>query len=177
MGGCLVRGHFRARRRHGNTSKSPVGGRRQASCLESCWRPSRMRGRERENRNHGWKRAESDFEDGDEVLGQPDELVFRTNFVDTEPAQAIRTLVETGRFHGEFTYRRGDGKRIHIDSHAAAFFDSEGKRLGYVSVNRDITERGYAEEAIRALLREVLTAQEVERRRSPVSCTTGRPRS
>jgi PAS domain S-box-containing protein len=115
----------------------------------------------------GWNAAaESTFgRRADEVVGQPDELVFRTDFVDVERAEAIRTLVETGHFHGEFRYRRGDGKRIHIDSRAAALFDSDGKRLGYVSVNRDITERGHAEEAIRALLKEVLTAQEVERRR------------
>lgn len=115
----------------------------------------------------GWNAAaESTFgRRADEVLGQPEDLVFRTNFVDVECADALRTLVETGRFHGEFTYRRGDGKRIQIDSRAAVFFDSDGKRLGHVSVNRDITERGYADEAIRALLKEVLTAQEVERRR------------
>jgi PAS domain S-box-containing protein len=101
----------------------------------------------------------------DEVLGQLDSIVFRTNFVGVEGAEAIRRLVETGRFHGELTYRRGDGRHIHIESHAAALFDSDGKRLGYVSVNRDVTERAYAEEAIRSLLKEALTAQEVERGR------------
>ena len=101
----------------------------------------------------------------DEVLGQPDALVFRTDFVGVERAEAIQRLVETGRFHGELTHRRQDGKRIHIESRAAAFFDKAGKRLGYVSVNRDITERRYAEETIRALLSDVMTAQEEERRR------------
>jgi PAS domain S-box-containing protein len=115
----------------------------------------------------GWNAAaESTFgRRADEVLGQPDALVFRTNFVGVERAAVIRSLVETGRFHGELRYRRRDGKRVHIESRAAALFDSDGKRLGYVSVNRDISERSYAEEAIRALLKEVLTAQEVERRR------------
>ena len=100
------------------------------------------------------------------MLGRPDALVFRTDFVGVERAEAIQQLVETGRFHGELTHRRGDGSSIHIQvSLAAALFDSAGKRLGYVSVNRDITERRYAEETIRALLKDVLTAQEVERRR------------
>ena len=101
----------------------------------------------------------------DEVLGQPDALVFRTDFVGVERTEAIQRLVETGRFHGELTHRRRDGKRIHIESRAMAFFDSAGTRLGYVSVNRDITERRHAEETIRALLNDVITAQEEERRR------------
>ena len=46
-----------------------------------------------------------------------------------------------------------------------AFYDSAGARLGYVSVNRDITERRRAEETIRALLSDVISAQEEERRR------------
>ncbi|HXI57716.1 MAG TPA: PAS domain S-box protein [Polyangia bacterium] len=100
-----------------------------------------------------------------EVLGQPDALVFRTDFVGVERADAIQRLVETGHFHGELTHRRKDGKRIHIESRAAALFDGGGKRIGYVSVNRDITDRRYAEETIRALLNDVITAQEEERRR------------
>jgi PAS domain S-box-containing protein len=115
----------------------------------------------------GWNAAaESTYgRRAEEVLGQPDALVFRANFVGVERSEAIRRLLETGRFHGELTHRRSDGRRIHIESRAVALFDSEGKRLGYVSVNRDITERRYAEETIRALLNDVLTAQEAERRR------------
>jgi len=115
----------------------------------------------------GWNAAaESTYgRRADEVLGRPDALVFRTNFVGVEHTEAIQRLVETGRFHGEFTHRRGDGKRIHIESRAVALVDCAGHRIGYVSVNRDITERRCAEETIRALLRDVLTAQEAERRR------------
>jgi PAS domain S-box-containing protein len=115
----------------------------------------------------GWNAAaESTYgRRAEEVLGQPDALVFRTDFIGVERAVAIQRLVETGHFHGELTHRRGDGKRIHIESRAVAFFDGAGTRLGYVSVNRDITERRYAEETIRALLNDVLSAQEDERRR------------
>ena len=101
----------------------------------------------------------------DEVLGQPDALVFRTDFDGVERAEAIQRLVETGRFHGELTHRRRDGKRVHIESRAVAFHDSAGMRVGYVSVNRDITDRRHAEVTIRALLNDVITAQEDERRR------------
>jgi PAS domain S-box-containing protein len=101
----------------------------------------------------------------DEVLGQPLALVFRTSFVEAERAGALRMLAETGGFRGELRYQRSDGRRVHLESRVAPLLDSDGKRIGYVSVNRDITERSYAEEAVRSLLKEVLTAQEVERRR------------
>ena len=100
-----------------------------------------------------------------EVLGQPFALVFGTSLVDAERAEAVKMLVETGSFRGELTYQRGDGRRIQLESRVTPLLDSDGKRLGYVSVNRDITERRYADEAVRSLLKEVLTAQEVERRR------------
>jgi PAS domain S-box-containing protein len=115
----------------------------------------------------GWNAAAESIygKRAEEVLGQPVALVFPSDFVGVERAAAVKRLLETGRFHGELTHRRADGRRIHIESRAAALFDSEGKRLGYVSVNRDITQRKYAEETIRALLKEVLTAQEAERGR------------
>jgi PAS domain S-box-containing protein len=115
----------------------------------------------------GWNAAaESTYgRRAEEVLGQPDALVFRTDFIGVERAEAIQRLVETGKFHGELTHRREDGKRVHIESRAVAFFDTTGQRLGYVSVNRDITDRRYAEQTIRALLNDVLSAQEEERRR------------
>jgi PAS domain S-box-containing protein len=115
----------------------------------------------------GWNAAaESTYgRRAEEVLGQPEALVLRTGFIGVERAEAIQRLVETGRFHGELTHRRGDGKRVHIESRAVAFFDTTGKRLGYVSVNRDITDRRYAEQTIRALVNDVTSAQEEERRR------------
>jgi PAS domain S-box-containing protein len=100
-----------------------------------------------------------------DVLGQPLALVFRTTFLDTERAEAIQMVVQTGGFRGELTYQRRDGRRIRLESRVAPLFDGDGKRVGYVSVSRDITERSYAHEAVRSLLKEVLTAQEVERRR------------
>ena len=101
----------------------------------------------------------------DQVLGLPAALVFRTGFVDAERAGALEMLAETGGFRGELTYQRDDGRRIHLESRVASIVDGDGTRIGYVSINRDITERRYADEAVRSLLKEILTAQEVERRR------------
>jgi signal transduction histidine kinase len=100
-----------------------------------------------------------------EVLGPPDALAFRGDFVGVERAEAVRQLTETGRFHGELTHHGRDGKRVCIESCAVAFFDSGGTRLGYVSVSREVTERRRVEEIIRALLADVISTQEGERRR------------
>ncbi len=115
----------------------------------------------------GWNgAAETIFgRPADEVLGQPLALIFRTGFVEAERAVALHTLVETGSFRGELTYERDDGRRVHLESRVASILDGDGRRIGYVSTSRDITERHYADEAVRSLLKEVLTAQEVERRR------------
>src|ERR1043165_2459992 len=73
----------------------------------------------------GWNAAaESTYgRRAEEVLGQPDALVFRTDFIGVERAEAIQRLVETGRFHGELTHRRGDGKQVHIESRPGGLFD------------------------------------------------------
>ena len=147
------------RRRWTPFSTSPTGGgRRPRPAISiSCWRRSTTR----------WSPAttSSSSRGGTPPPNRPTEDApkrcwdSRTRWCSApissgvQRAEAIKRLLETGRFHGELTHRRGDGKRIHIESRAAALFDRDGKRLGYVSVNRDITERRYAQETIRALLK------------------------
>src|SRR5437763_11227804 len=62
----------------------------------------------------GWNAAaESTYgRRAEEVLGQPVAQVFPTGFVGVERAEAIKRLLDTGRFHGERTHRRADGRRI-----------------------------------------------------------------
>ena len=62
-------------------------------------------------------------------------------------------LAEKGSFRGELTYQRGDGRRVYLEARIT-LFDGDGKQLGHISVNRDITERRYADEAINQLVAE-----------------------
>jgi PAS domain S-box-containing protein len=86
-----------------------------------------------------------------EFLGWPVEEELRRQLVGVERAQALRTLFESGRFHGELVQYRKDGTRVHIEARGIALRDSRGQNTGYVSVNRDITERKRAEEALQNL--------------------------
>lgn len=108
-------------------------------------------------RVYGWK--------ADEVLGRPTHEVIPGEFSDLDRSEAIRWLVDAGRLSGEVTQRRKNGERIHVEVRAVALVDQSGRRIGYVAVNRDITERRRAENTIRALLNAVVAAQEEERSR------------
>jgi PAS domain S-box-containing protein len=105
---------------------------------------------------YGWKAAE--------VLGRP-----AADFIVEDAAcdwnERIRELVEKGRMCVEATHVRRNGARLRVEARATALTAASGDRVGYVSVNRDITERRRSEDVVRALLKQVVGAQEEERRR------------
>ena len=90
---------------------------------------------------YGWK--------AEEVLGRLGAEVLRTEFPDTERSKVTHELAGTGEFHGEVVQCRKDGSRINVELRTVALRDREGEIIGYASVNRDITERKNAEEALR----------------------------
>jgi PAS domain S-box-containing protein len=94
---------------------------------------------------YGWK--------ADEVLGRTAEEVLRTEFIGTDRTKVIRALVETGRFDGEVIQYHKDGEPINVDARVIALRDKNGRTIGHVTVNRDITERKKAAEQIESLAR------------------------
>jgi len=89
----------------------------------------------------------------------PDELVGRTRFDLMLPAEGgrmkamFRQLVaERKPIVGlENINRHRDGRTVVLETSGVPFFDAEGRLLGYRGMDRDVTERHRAQEAIRAL--------------------------
>jgi PAS domain S-box-containing protein len=89
----------------------------------------------------GWK--------ADEVLNRPDHEVLRSEFIGGRRREVAQTLVRTGCFRGEMIQYNRDGKPVYIETTAVALRDGDGRITGYVSVNRDITDRKRMEEALK----------------------------
>jgi PAS domain S-box-containing protein len=102
-------------------------------------------------RMYGWKI--------DEVLGRIGQEVLRTEFADTDRAEVKRRLSETGEWHSEIVQYTKGGEKIHVDASTMPIRGEDGKVVGYVSVNRDITERKRAEEALRRRAEELAALQ------------------
>lgn len=85
----------------------------------------------------------------EEALGSPLSEVLPTEFDGMTVDEAIHTLKETGQFRGEIVQRRKNGRPIHIETTSIALRDEAGVTTGYVSVNRDVTDRRNAQETLR----------------------------
>jgi len=90
---------------------------------------------------YGWKAEES--------IGKKVSEIIRSEFTEAQGNEMLRTLAETGRYHVEVIQYRRDGKPIYVEWTTIALRDENGRITGYVSVNRDITERKRTEEALR----------------------------
>jgi len=89
---------------------------------------------------YGWK--------AEEVLGRFGLDITRTEFPGVDKAEMLRAIAERGSWRGEATQARKDGTRIPVEVSSMVLRDESGQITGYVSVNRDITERKRAEEEI-----------------------------
>ena len=103
-----------------------------------------------------WNRAAEEMYGwtAEEVIGRPTVDFLQPEFVDVEPDQVFRQLLEGGHFEGQVIHRRKDGTRIQTEARARALRDKDGRITGFVSIDRDITERRQAEDKIRASLQE-----------------------
>lgn len=86
----------------------------------------------------------------EEAIGQSGETLFHSEFIGRARAEAISELRDSGELFTELVQRRKDGTKVFIESHAAALRDGSGKTVGYLSVNRDITERKQTEDELLA---------------------------
>ncbi len=90
---------------------------------------------------YGWNASE--------VIGRNTIELFQTQFPDTASPQGSNPLAQDGKYRGEATQLRKDGTRFPVEIAAMGLQDAAGKLTGYVSVNRDITERKSIEAALK----------------------------
>jgi len=90
-------------------------------------------------RMYGWKLQE--------VAGQPAEKILQTEFSGNTREDAIQHIVKVGEYFAEVTQVRKDGSHVDVEAHTVSMRDEAGRVTGYISVNREISERKRAESA------------------------------
>src|ERR1044071_7824723 len=78
---------------------------------------------------------------------------MRSDFSDEQRAAALQTLREDGSYRTEVLQYHRDGHSFWVEGSTFALKESNGQVYGYVSINRDITERKQADE--RRILSEI----------------------
>src|SRR5271167_752656 len=105
---------------------------------------------------YGWSAAEA--------CGNVTHSFLKTEF--PEPLDQIyEKLYSVGSWEGELVHWTRDGKRIVVASRQVLQRDAQGRTIGILEINRDITPRKEAEEALRNLSARLLQLQDEERRR------------
>ena len=83
-----------------------------------------------------------------DVLGHPMREFIRNEYPFDSLKIVTEQLLEKGHWKGEVTQNRRDGTRFPVFSSVSALKDHTDKVIGFVAVNRDITEHKRLEEAL-----------------------------
>ena len=97
-----------------------------------------------------------------EAVGTRVNFLIRSDITATMTRRIIETIQETGTFSGEIICRKKDGSDIPIEATAKILYDRSGNPIGFVSINRDITERRRAEKQREQLIWEQAARLEAE---------------
>lgn len=107
-------------------------------------------------RLYGWTK--------EEVLGKHPHDILCTEF--PEPFENIKAqLLREGSWQGELIHKRRDGSTVIAASRWSTWSSKEGKPLGFLELNTDITDRKRAEDTLRQMSGRLLQMQDDERRR------------
>ena len=74
-----------------------------------------------------------------------------------------RRMFDAGRIHVESDERRLDGSRMWVEGDYICFYDAEGRITGHFGIQRDVTERKQAEEALFRFNRRLKLLQQTDR--------------
>lgn len=97
-----------------------------------------------------WNRGAKDLYgwSAEEALGNICQELLQTGF--PEPLERIEAMIrETREWEGELTHTSRDGKALVVASRWSLLRDEHGEPTKILEINRDITERKQAEEALR----------------------------
>jgi PAS domain S-box-containing protein len=84
----------------------------------------------------------------EDAMGNVTHVFLQTQF--PKPlAEITNDLLETGRWQGELVHSKRDGSHLIVETRQVLTRGKEGKPLGTLETNRDITKRKRAEEALR----------------------------
>jgi PAS domain S-box-containing protein len=103
-------------------------------------------------RLYGWTR--------EEVIGRTVHEILHTEF-----PVALSEIMQADRWEGELRHATKGGKKITVASRWTTLRDRNGKSVGWLESNTDLTARKRAEEAARSLSGRILTLQDDEHRR------------
>jgi PAS domain S-box-containing protein len=91
---------------------------------------------------YGWK--------AEEVMGRTASEVLQSEFLDGNTrSKALQKVNEIGELRTAVTHLRKDGTRIFVEARTSTLRNEDGKTIGYIGINRDVTERKRAEQALR----------------------------
>ncbi|MDQ4098900.1 MAG: PAS domain S-box protein, partial [Chloroflexota bacterium] len=102
----------------------------------------------------GWNRAAEAMYgwSASEVLGRPlDDVIPVVRYLDGQDRAAVQADFRRNAFwQGTFVQRHRDGRELIVDGSSRLIRDEQSSPRGVVSINRDITGRVSAEDALRA---------------------------
>ncbi|HEV2731473.1 MAG TPA: PAS domain S-box protein [Terriglobales bacterium] len=106
-------------------------------------------------RLYGWSRSE--------VLGKLIDDYLKTQF--PRPFAEVRAeILRTGSWQGRLIHSTKDGRRVTVASRWS-LWSRDGKPLGFLELNTDLTEQKRVEESLRTMSGRLLQMQDEERRR------------
>lgn len=84
----------------------------------------------------------------EEVMGKPITSILES-YGDGDVRQRKETIYKTGSWSGQCEQRRKDGSMFMADMVISLVQDENGKPRGFISIDRDITQRKWADQALR----------------------------